>query len=35
MQADIQTLRLMVRGAYDLQALRMQSGLRLCNLRLP
>lgn len=31
MQADIQTLRLMVRGAYDLQALRMQSGLRLCS----
>jgi hypothetical protein len=31
MQGDIQTLRLMVRGAYDLQALRMQSGLRLCG----
>ena len=31
MQADIRTLRLMVRGAYDLQALRMQSGLRLCG----
>ena len=31
MQADISTLRLMVRGAYDLQALRMQSGLRLCS----
>jgi len=31
MQADIRTLRMMVRGAYDLQALRMQSGLRLCG----
>ena len=31
MHADIHTLRLMVRGAYDLQALRMQSGLRLCG----
>lgn len=27
---DIRLLRLMVRGAYDLQALRMQMGLRLC-----
>ena len=27
---DIAALRLMVRGAYDLQALRIQSGLRLC-----
>jgi hypothetical protein len=31
MQDNIRTLRLMVRGAYDLQALRMQSGLRLCG----
>jgi hypothetical protein len=31
MLADIKTLRLMVRGAYDLQSLRMQSGLRLCG----
>lgn len=31
MQTDVRTLRLMVRGAYDLQALRMQSGLRLCS----
>src|ERR1700751_4079546 len=31
MHGDIRTLRLMVRGAYDLQALRMQSGLRLCS----
>ncbi len=31
MQADIKALRMMVRGAYDLQALRMQSGLRLCD----
>lgn len=30
MPGDIHTLRLMVRGAYDLQALRIQSGLRLC-----
>jgi len=28
--ADIGILKMMVRGAYDLQALRMQSGLRLC-----
>jgi hypothetical protein len=27
---EISALRLMVRGAYDLQALRMQTGLRLC-----
>src|SRR4029077_15867688 len=27
---NIHVLRIMVRGAYDLQALRMQSGLRLC-----
>lgn len=25
------TLKIMVRGAYDLQALRMQTGLRLCS----
>src|SRR5262245_2384572 len=30
MQSEIQILKLMVRGAYDLQALRMQTGLRLC-----
>src|SRR5262245_57269209 len=27
---QIHTLRLMTKGAYDLQALRMQAGLRLC-----
>ncbi|HEX8836274.1 MAG TPA: hypothetical protein VF748_05000, partial [Candidatus Acidoferrum sp.] len=29
-QADINHLRVMVRGAYDLQKLRIQMGLRLC-----
>jgi len=30
MPDNVHVLRIMVRGAYDLQALRMQSGLRLC-----
>ena len=30
MNEDIRLLKMMVRGAYDLQALRMQTGLRLC-----
>jgi hypothetical protein len=30
MNEDIRLLKLMVRGCYDLQALRMQTGLRLC-----
>ena len=30
MSEDIRLLRMMCRGAYDLQALRMQAGLRLC-----